>query len=677
MSKRRARNSFPAQGARQRQPRAAAIPCGRRLRFEPLEDRRLLAILTVNTLVDENNGIGTGGISLREAVSAAGQGDTINFSVTGTINLTSTGSGHIVIAKNLTIQGPGANLLTIKAFDPDSSGENDSDGRRVFFVDNDSSNFATVTISGLTLTNGDPQDSGEDDGGGAIFNRENLTLNNCVLTGNYAQNSGAIYNADGTLTLNDCSISNNSARYDCGGLMVQGGSLFVNRCTITNNSAQNSGGAVMSRTRPVTIVDSTLSGNTTKEYGGAIYQYKSTLSVSGSTIASNTADVDGDGTGAGGGIYNLSGKLTVTNSTISGNSAGEGGGGIFSDTSQTTTIAHTTIAGNVTASGSGSNGGGINSNGTTVLDHTIVAGNLKGASTRDDVNGNFDAFYSLIGDKRSENVHNTGGSLIGTTTTPINALLGPLASNGGLTQTRLLLSGSPALDAGNPSAVAGAGTIPQYDQRGTPFSRVVDYDGAGGARIDIGAVEMTPAAPPLPGDYNCNNVVDAADYALWAKTNGTNVQAYSGADGDGNGTVNQNDYDVWRSHFGNTLSGDGQEPSGANEQPASGELSSAGDAPKATNGILLAAMPSSSSASASAPESAAGVFDSASATAGFSLDLLLLAAQSSSADQTAADVSEDGTSSASSGSPAADHVFDQIGGELAASISPNEKISPF
>ena len=51
-----------------RRPRA---PLRRPLRFEPLEDRRLLA-LTVTTLVDENDGVGIGGISLREAIAAAG-----------------------------------------------------------------------------------------------------------------------------------------------------------------------------------------------------------------------------------------------------------------------------------------------------------------------------------------------------------------------------------------------------------------------------------------------------------------------------------------------------------------------------------------------------------------------------------------------------------------------------
>ena len=125
--------------------------------------------------------------------------------------------------------------------------------------------------------------------------------------------------------------------------------------------------------------------------------------------------------------------------------------------------------------------------------------------------------------------------MIGTTATPIDAKLAAMASNGGQTLTHALLSGSPALEAGNPAAVPGTGGVPQFDQRGTPFSRLVDYDGVGGARIDIGAVEMTPAAPALIGDYNLNHSVDAADYVLWRKTTGTNVaQPYSGADGDGN-----------------------------------------------------------------------------------------------------------------------------------------------
>jgi hypothetical protein len=537
-------------------PRLGVLGRGRRLVFEPLEDRRLLAVVTVNTLVDEN---GTGAnTSLREAVAAANPGDTINFSVTGTINLTNAGTGHIVINKSLSIQGPGSNLLTIRASD---DGANNSNGRRIFLIDDVSSGNVNVTISGLTLTNGDPAVLDENEGGGAILNRENLTLSNCVLTGNFSPNGGAIYNTggtlSGTLTINDCTISGNDAG-DGAAVLVTGGSLNVNRSTITNNTASNAGGGILGRLRPVTITDSTISGNFAVEHGGGLYQEGSSLSISGSTISSNAADSNLDGVGSGGGIYNLTGLISVVNSTISGNSA-EGGGGIFSDTGQTISIAHSTITANVVSS-TGSYGGGINSFQAANLNHTIVAGNLRGASTKDDVEGSFNAFYSLIGDKRNETVNDTGGSLIGQTGSgtnpPIDAKLALLANNGGPTLTHALLSNSPALEAGNPSGVGGN---PQFDQRGTPFLRIVDFDGVGGARIDIGAVEMAPSGvPSLLGDYNVNHVVDAGDFVLWRKTNGGTVtQQYSGADGDGNTFINGSDYTVWRSRFGNSQPGAG------------------------------------------------------------------------------------------------------------------------
>ena len=93
-----------------------------------------------------------------------------------------------------------------------------------------------------------------------------------------------------------------------------------------------------------------------------------------------------------------------------------------------------------------------------------------------------------------------------------------------------------------------------FDQRGAPYARVFNGDGVGGARIDIGALELQPiVAPALPGDYNLSGAVDAADYAAWRRAMGSNVTAYSGADGDGSGIVDQADYSVWRAHFGLVL----------------------------------------------------------------------------------------------------------------------------
>src|SRR6185369_7242948 len=150
--------------------------------------------------------------------------------------------------------------------------------------------------------------------------------------------------------------------------------------------------------------------------------------------------------------------------------------------------------------------------------------------THDDVHGPFTQTNSLIGiaDPR----------------------LGPLANNGGLTLTHLLLPDSPALETGA-LATAGSGGVPLYDQRGTPYPRVVDYDNTGGAKLDIGAVEMPRPAPVLPGDYNLNHFADAADYVMWRKTNGTGVaQQYAGADGNGDQNITTLDYVVWREHFG-------------------------------------------------------------------------------------------------------------------------------
>jgi hypothetical protein len=78
---------------------------------------------------------------------------------------------------------------------------------------------------------------------------------------------------------------------------------------------------------------------------------------------------------------------------------------------------------------------------------------------------------------------------------------------------------------------------------------VFDGDGTGGARIDVGAFEAQPN--PLPGDYNFNGTVDAADYTVWRNTLGSMNDLR--ADGDGDGTVQPADYGFWKSRFGQSL----------------------------------------------------------------------------------------------------------------------------
>ena len=73
--------------------------------------------------------------------------------------------------------------------------------------------------------------------------------------------------------------------------------------------------------------------------------------------------------------------------------------------------------------------------------------------------------------------------------------------------------------------------------------------------------QMVPAARAinamafLPGDYNHDERVNAADYVVWRKTFGSTTAL--AADGSGNQQIDQADFDVWRRNFGMTIGGSG------------------------------------------------------------------------------------------------------------------------
>jgi acyl-CoA thioesterase-1 len=76
----------------------------------------------------------------------------------------------------------------------------------------------------------------------------------------------------------------------------------------------------------------------------------------------------------------------------------------------------------------------------------------------------------------------------------------------------------------------------------------------------VGLVAFTPTANDIitfSGDYNRNQVVDAADYVLWRKALNSSVPNGTRADGSGNGVIDVADYNVWRSNFGKTSAGSG------------------------------------------------------------------------------------------------------------------------
>ncbi|MDB6033280.1 MAG: Hemolysin-type calcium-binding region, partial [Verrucomicrobiales bacterium] len=266
--------------------------------------------------------------------------------------------------------------------------------------------------------------------------------------------------------------------------------------------------------------------------GGGIYNVNS-LVLSACTLDANSTTYGSGGTGglgesipgaaSGGGLANPTGNATLYTSTIAnnivnGNGSTGGGGGIFSQ--GTLVIYNATISGN---SGDAS-GGGVNGNGQ--IRDTLIAGNTAFASP--DVAGAFTtAGYNLIGaiDGSSGFANGVNHDQAGTQASPLNPLLGSLASNGGLTPTMALLTGSPAIDKGNRFGLV-------TDQRGQlrPYDFAGIGNAAGGDGSDIGAFELN--LPILNVARSANQVVlswpvSDTGYTLQFKTNLTLSIAWS------------------------------------------------------------------------------------------------------------------------------------------------------
>ena len=192
--------------------------------------------------------------------------------------------------------------------------------------------------------------------------------------------------------------------------------------------------------------------------------------------------------------------------------------------------------------------------GSLSLDHSIVAQNT---GANGDINGllgtTITARYSLIGNNQGSGLTAPVAACpmltaiaLAQAPSPINPRLGPLADNGGPTKTHALLADSPAIDTGDPAAVAGAGSVPQFDQRGEPFGRV-------SGQIDIGAVRAAAYVAGLLRRLQLQRCRRFRRLHRLRKMLGSSVAPYSGADGNGNGIVDQLDLDMWKAHFGQTV----------------------------------------------------------------------------------------------------------------------------
>lgn len=231
-------------------------------------------VVQVNTLVDEQDGsCEDGDCALRDAIAVVPTGASIEFAVSGTIQLDGAELGPVAINKSLKLLGPGRDVLTI-------SGEGKS---RLFTIG--SSTTLSVTIRDLTLANG------------------------------VAENGGAIYN-QGVLTLERLTIKNNTASEYGGGVYnrYNYGRLEVKQTTFLNNQAKYGGGLENESAR-AEVVNTTFKGNIASERGGGMDNSQkpgyspSTVVIKHSTFSENTN----------GGVTNPGSATTALNTIIAGN----------------------------------------------------------------------------------------------------------------------------------------------------------------------------------------------------------------------------------------------------------------------------------------------------------------------------------------------------------------------
>ena len=402
------------------------------------------ATQTVNSTADSGTG------SLRQAITTAASGDTIQFQFATTPVTISLNSGDLEIDKNLTITGLGTTNLII------DGGGNQSRGR-VLTV----GSSATVSISGLTVKGGRGGGTGLgsiDGDGGGIYNLGHLTLTNVVVSNNTAANfdvgGGGILNV-GTLSLVGSTVSNNTA----------GG-----KASLGTNGAVTGGGVRNANIATLTVTNSTISNNFA-QIGGGIFNTGS-MTITGSTFASNSAGVgvSTNQTLEGGAIFiNSPGTGSIVNSTFFGNSAKDDGGAIANNGNISTSFS--TFVGN-----SARNGNGVSAtHNTLTLKANIFSNNganclISGGSIVSD--GHNLATDSTCNLTATGDLPNTAAGL-----DPAG-----LQNNGGSTQTVALLSTSAAVDKiSTPCTDAGASGV-SADQRGTARPQ--------GTNCDIGAFEL-------------------------------------------------------------------------------------------------------------------------------------------------------------------------------------------
>jgi hypothetical protein len=462
------------------------------------------------------DGFGDG--TLRHEVANANTSETVTF-LPG-INPKLTIPAPIVISKNgVTIGGNGPSQTTISRV----AGE-----ERIFVISGDQPSGVGAGISGVTITGGHAPDGTARRDGGAIFVDFNdaLTLVNSVLTLNQAGDGSP--GADGTSSVNPANGLPGGAGGN-GGAIASHGFLTVVNSTFSDNTAGNGGrGGQGGDSTAVGVNGANGAAGGGGGNGGAIDVLEGLTSISGTTFFNNTAGDGGHGgtggtpgsgaamgaggtgaTGGFGGAMAIAGGCPtcngaiVANSTINENTSGHGGlggigpagtqqaggasgsgGGIYMTAGfNSNAITQSTIAGNfLPIPGNDppalAQGAGVFATTTTALIGSLLADNV---SIDPDQNRNANCFGNVSGTADTVTFPDAcPGTTVG------DPLLGPLADNGGPTQTMAIGLGGAAIE-----AVPVGSDCLATDQRGVIRPQ--------GTACDAGAFERNPEFGQEPG----------------------------------------------------------------------------------------------------------------------------------------------------------------------------------
>ena len=320
-----------------------------------LEDRQLLTVTTfdVTSTLDTLDGSGDPTMgTLRwaaEQADAATTPSTIEFDLgpgaaTITLEQLLTPVELSNTSEPITIDGPGANLLTI-------NGNNEGG---VFQIDAG----VTASITGLSITGASLGNNG------AVNDLGALTISDCTL---YSNTIRGVY-VKGTATISDCTITGDNTAFSGAGVFVSG-SATVTGCTIDNDSATTNGaGAGICNQGTTTVTNCTISGDNSLGGGGGLYNSVGTLTVTGCTVSGDS--------GSGAAVYNKSGTTYLSGTTISGGGGFIDGGDLNNQYGATMNVSDCTISGGVAEIG----GGLYNAGQATLTDCTISGNDATGSA---------------------------------------------------------------------------------------------------------------------------------------------------------------------------------------------------------------------------------------------------------------------------------------------------------